>query len=133
MSCDTRALLRIAFSVSASFLLSSCALLAEYPITSASVGIWGATGKGPADHAVSYAMSEDCVTLRAINSEPICQSGPRVAPEVIDKSLSIATNPNHTAPQSHLKLNDVRSRKRVIENKKNQKKKLLKKKVVKPT
>ncbi len=70
-------------------LLHGCALVLEYPITSASVGVWGTTGKGPADHAVSYALKEDCETLRAINSEPICKKNSDVMPDVVDKSFNL--------------------------------------------
>lgn len=72
-------------------LLHGCALVLEYPITSASVGVWGTTGKGPADHAVSYALKEDCETLRAINSEPICKKTSDVVPDVVDKSFNLET------------------------------------------
>lgn len=81
-------------------LLNGCALVLEYPITSASVGVWGTTGKGPTDHAVSYALNEDCETLRAVNSEPICKKTNDVTPDVVDKSFNLET------PS---KLTDVRS------------------------
>lgn len=80
--------------------LNGCTLLLEYPITSASLGVWGTTGKGPTDHAVSYALNEDCETLRAVNSEPICKKTSDVTPDVVDKSFNLET-PN--------KLTDVRS------------------------
>lgn len=78
-------------------LLSGCAFVLEYPMTSASVGVWGTTGKGPTDHAVSYALNEDCETLRAINSEPICKKTNDVSPEVVDKSFNLA-NPSDRIP-----------------------------------
>lgn len=77
-------------------LLNGCALVLEYPITSASVGVWGTTGKGPTDHAVSYALNEDCETLRAINSEPICKKTSDVTPDVVDKSFNLES-PKNTA------------------------------------
>ncbi len=81
-------------------LLHGCALVLEYPITSASVGVWGTTGKGPADHAVSYALNEDCETLRAINSEPICKKTSNVTPDVVDKSFNLETPHKVTATRS---------------------------------
>ena len=85
---------RVAISSLLIFSLMGCALLAEYPITSASVGVWGTTGKGPTDHAVSYAFDEDCETLRALNSEPICKKVNHRSPEVVDKSFNIEPPPN---------------------------------------
>ena len=81
-------------------LLSGCALVLEYPITSASVGVWGTTGKGPTDHAVSYALNEDCETLRAINSEPICKKTSDITPDVVDKSFNLESPNNVTAARS---------------------------------
>ena len=81
--------------------LLGCALLAEYPITSASVGVWGTTGKGPADHVVSYAFDEDCETLRAINAEQICKKTDTANPEVVDKSFNVASSRNQYGVESH--------------------------------
>jgi len=89
MAWPIRATARVAISSLLIFSLGGCALLAEYPITSASVGVWGTTGKGPTDHAVSYAFDEDCETLRALNSEPICKQVNLRSPEVVDKSFNI--------------------------------------------
>lgn len=75
-------------------LLNGCALVLEYPITSASLGVWGTTGKGPTDHAVSYALNEDCEILRAINSKPICKKASDFTPDVIDKSFNLETPRN---------------------------------------
>lgn len=75
-------------------LLNGCALVLEYPITSASLGVWGTTGKGPTDHAVSYALNEDCEILRAINSKPICKRASDFTPDVIDKSFNLETPKN---------------------------------------
>ena len=97
-------------------LLHGCALVLEYPITSASVGVWGTTGKGPADHAVSYALNEDCETLRAINSEPICKKTSNVTPDVVDKSFNLEpprkiTNASSERPLGTSKVTQPRSTK----------------------
>ena len=54
-------------------LTGGCALILEYPITSASAGVWGATGKGPADHALSNVAGQDCEVVRVIDLQPVCQ------------------------------------------------------------
>ena len=54
-------------------ILQGCAVIAEYPMTSASLAVWSATGKGPADHALSYVAERDCSTLRIIDGRKICQ------------------------------------------------------------
>jgi hypothetical protein len=105
----------------ASPFLSGCALVLEYPMTSASVGLWGTTGKGPTDHAVSYALNEDCETLRAINSEPICKKNNGVAPEVVDKSFNPKYQ-NHQAT-AHAMKTVVNAPKIVQKTTKNNKKK----------
>ena len=69
--------------------IGGCALILEYPITTVSLGIWGTTGKSPTDHAVSYAIDEDCQTLRAINAEPICKKNNAPLVEVVDKSFTL--------------------------------------------
>jgi len=53
--------------------VGGCALILEYPVTSASVGVWGATGKGPADHAISNVAGQDCEVIRVVNTEPVCR------------------------------------------------------------
>ncbi len=96
--------------------LLGCALLAEYPITSASVGVWGTTGKGPTDHVVSYAFDEDCETLRAINSEPICKKTDAAHPEVVDKSFNVEfhqTTPYRSKNLPHRSSGVVPSKKQV--------------------
>jgi hypothetical protein len=50
-----------------------CALVVQYPVTSASAGVWGATGKGPSDHAMSNATGQDCDLTRVIDLQPVCQ------------------------------------------------------------
>jgi len=45
------------------------------PFTAASVGVWGTTGKGPSDHALSYATDSDCITARILTDDKICQNG----------------------------------------------------------
>jgi hypothetical protein len=67
--------------------LAGCALALEYPLTSASLGIWGATGKSPSDHAMSYVTDEDCQTLRLINSDQVCKKTTTAPIEVVDKSV----------------------------------------------
>ena len=49
--------------------LSGCAMVVQYPLTSASAGVWGATGKGPTDHAVSNATGQDCDFTRMRSEE----------------------------------------------------------------
>jgi len=66
--------------------LSGCALALQYPLTSASLGIWGATGKSPSDHAVSYVTDEDCESLRLLNSDAMCKKINTQPVEVVDKS-----------------------------------------------
>ena len=53
--------------------LSGCAMVVQYPLTSASAGVWGATGKGPTDHAVSNATGQDCDFTRMVDLQPVCQ------------------------------------------------------------
>lgn len=86
---DGTSILRVSglFSMCSPLILVGCVLapvVAQYPVTSASVGVLATTGKGPADHAVSYAKEEDCNTLRVFGDDPICQPY-KVAP-VKDKS-----------------------------------------------
>lgn len=50
-----------------------CAWMVQYPVTSASAGVWGATGKGPSDHAMSNATGQDCDLTRVIDLQPVCQ------------------------------------------------------------
>jgi hypothetical protein len=44
------------------------------PFTAASVGVWGTTGKGPSDHALSYATDSDCMTTRIFTNDKVCQN-----------------------------------------------------------
>jgi len=67
-------------------LLNGCALILEYPLTSAGLGIWGATGKSPSDHAISYVSDQDCETLRLLNSQEMCKPISTKSVEVVDKS-----------------------------------------------
>lgn len=55
------------------FAIQGCAIVAEYPVTTASLAVMGATGKGPADHALSYVAERDCNTLNLIDGKKICQ------------------------------------------------------------
>lgn len=50
-------------------LLNGCAVS-----TVASLGVWGATGRGPGDHALSAVTGEDCFTLRVGTDEQVCQN-----------------------------------------------------------
>ncbi len=68
------------------FSLGGCALALEYPMTSASFGIWGATGKSPSDHALSYVTDQDCSTIRVLTSDEICKEIIAKPVEVVDKS-----------------------------------------------
>jgi hypothetical protein len=53
--------------------LQGCAVVAEYPLATASLAVMGATGKGPADHALSYVAERDCNTLNLMEGRKICQ------------------------------------------------------------
>ena len=53
--------------------VGGCTWLAQYPVTSASAGMWGVTGKGPTDHAMSSATGQDCDLTRVIDLQPVCQ------------------------------------------------------------
>ena len=79
-------------------LLSGCTVMAEYPVTTAGMAIWGATGKAPADHALSAVANKDCATIRVIEGEDICQEYHEVtvADVTINKSV-ISTTKNSTA------------------------------------
>jgi hypothetical protein len=44
------------------------------PFTAASVGVWGTTGKGPSDHALSYATDRDCISTRIFTDDKVCQN-----------------------------------------------------------
>jgi hypothetical protein len=71
--------------------LQGCAVVAEYPIATASLAVMGATGKGPADHALSYAAERDCNTLRLVEGRKICQD---IEKETV---LAVAIKPDHSA------------------------------------
>jgi hypothetical protein len=68
-------------------LLQGCAIVSEYPVTSASTALFVATGKGPADHALSSVAERDCSALRIINNEKICQD--YTVAEVVDRTQSL--------------------------------------------
>ena len=55
-------------------------------MTSASFGIWGATGKSPSDHALSYVTDQDCSTIRLLTSDEVCKEINTKPVEVVDKS-----------------------------------------------
>ena len=44
------------------------------PYTVAGAGVWGITGKGPSDHALSYATDSDCVSTRILTDDKVCQN-----------------------------------------------------------
>jgi hypothetical protein len=71
-----RLLLYVGSGLSAVLLVSGCTLVASYPMTTISLGTWGATGKTPVDHAVSGVAEEDCEWMRIFSSKPICQPKP---------------------------------------------------------
>jgi len=55
--------------------LSGCAALPpvlDYASMALSTISYLTTGKGPSDHAVSYAMKKDCSLLRALALKPVC-------------------------------------------------------------
>ena len=81
--------------------LQGCAVVAEYPITSASLAVWGATGKGPADHALSAVAERDCATLRVIDGKKICRDYPVAIVE------DYAINPTLYKPTMVAVANDV--------------------------
>lgn len=59
------------------WLLTGCAIVPmaiEYPATVASLGITAVTNKGPADHAISYVINEDCNVINLVKQDkPYCQ------------------------------------------------------------
>lgn len=58
-----------------SVLLSGCSTVG----TGVSMAVWGASGKTPTDHALSYATDKDCKTIRVISqykNEYICENKP---------------------------------------------------------
>jgi hypothetical protein len=52
----------------------TCLVGCTTPFTAASVGVWGATGKGPSDHALSLATNSDCLSTRILTSDKVCQN-----------------------------------------------------------
>jgi len=64
---------KISVLILSSLILSGCAVVADYPLTAVSLGVWGVTGKSPADHALSYATSKDCNTLNILKNKGVCQ------------------------------------------------------------
>ena len=53
--------------------LAGCAMVAAYPMTAASVGTTVATGKSPAEHAVSEGSDKDCSIGKIFDGQPICE------------------------------------------------------------
>ncbi len=59
-----------------SVVLTGCSTIAQYPVTTASMAVWGTTGKTTTDHALSFVTGKDCVTLRIFSkyeNEYICE------------------------------------------------------------
>ena len=59
-----------------SVILTGCSTIAQYPVTAASMTIWGTTGNTTGDHALSFITGKDCVTLRIFSqyeNEYICE------------------------------------------------------------
>ncbi len=65
--------MKIVILILSSLTLSGCVAVADYPLTAISLGVWGVTGKSPADHALSYVTDEDCNTLNIIKNKGVCQ------------------------------------------------------------
>ena len=63
-------------SLMVSVVLTGCSTIVQYPVTSASMAVWGTTGKTTTDHALSFVTGKDCVTLRIFSqyaNEYICE------------------------------------------------------------
>lgn len=59
-----------------SVVITGCSTIVQYPVTSASMAVWGTTGKTTTDHALSFVTGKDCVTLRIFSkyaNEYICE------------------------------------------------------------
>ena len=69
-------------------LLQSCSLVAQYPVTSASTGVWVTTGKGPADRALSKVAGKDCELVRVIGDDSVCHLK-KPLPPVEDRSIQV--------------------------------------------
>ena len=70
-------------------LLQSCSLVAQYPFTSASTGVWATTGKGPADHALSKASGKDCELVRVVGDDSVCLPR-KPLPPVEERSIQVS-------------------------------------------
>jgi hypothetical protein len=69
--------------------LAGCSFVAQYPLTSLSTGIWGATGKTPTDHALSNLTISDCVSTSVVGESEVCQPiKPKDSIPVEDRSLA---------------------------------------------
>jgi hypothetical protein len=77
---------RFAICALASSLLSGCGVIAAYPLTSASLGVWGATGKTPTDHVISEANGQDCGLMRSLANEPLCTPTTQGPVQLVDRS-----------------------------------------------
>jgi hypothetical protein len=57
-------------------------------LTSINTGVWGTTGKTPTDHALSNATSSDCLSIRLLEAEQVCQEyKTNLKPPVEDRLL----------------------------------------------
>ncbi|UFS56420.1 hypothetical protein LN050_00530 [Comamonadaceae bacterium M7527] len=82
----TTTLQRLAIYALASNLLSGCGAIAAYPLTAASLGVWGATGKTPTDHVISQANGQDCSLMRSMANEPLCTPSTQGPVQLVDRS-----------------------------------------------
>ena len=76
----------VGLGLAALLVCSGCAWVVQYPVTSASAGVWGATGRGPTDHAISNATGQDCDLTRMVDLQPVCQNRPSV--EIEERTFS---------------------------------------------
>jgi hypothetical protein len=69
-------------------LLSGCGVIASYPLTSASLGVWGTTGKTPTDHLISEANGQDCELIRGLIKQPLCTPTQLGPVQIVDKTTT---------------------------------------------
>ncbi len=68
-----RSFLKLFAAILALGQLSACAMMAAYPLTTASVGTTVATGKSLTDHAASEGTGHDCSVMRVFEGRAICE------------------------------------------------------------
>lgn len=66
--------------------LCGCGVLVQYPLSSMSAGVWAATGKGPADHALSGTTQKDCELMRILSGKRVCHD--KSPPPIEDRQLT---------------------------------------------